>query len=85
MKKMGIVTNEFYIEYLELKQEIQELNVKVNAPHWFEKQGASQEENQKTLDEKIERMKVVLEQLKLGGVTAEKLLWLSLGVDEHSA
>lgn len=85
MKNMGIVTNEFYIEYLELKQEIQELNVKVNAPQWFEKQGASQEENKKTLDEKIERMKVVLEQLKLGGVTAEKLLWLSLGVDEHSA
>lgn len=84
MKNMGIVTNEFYIEYLELKKEIQELNVKIEAPKWFEKQGDSQEENKKTLDVKIERMKVVLEQLKLGGVTAETLLWLSLGVDEHS-
>lgn len=76
--KMGWRTNEFYIEYLELKTEIAELVQKSSWAHVFLDNGKA---NREKLDEKMKRMQVVLSELKLGGITAEMLLYLSWGID----
>lgn len=76
--EMGWRTNEFYIEYLELKTEIAELVQKASWAHVFLDNGKA---NREKLDEKMKRMQVVLWELKSGGITAEMLLYLSWGID----
>lgn len=76
--EMGWMTNEFYLEYLELKLDIRELVERREFAHIFLDKGKS---NQEKLDKKLERMKVVLWELNNGGVTAETLLYLSWGIE----
>lgn len=76
--KMGLRTNEFYIEYLELKTEIAELAQQKEYAHIFLD---GERSIQAKLDKKLERMKVVLWELNAGGVTTEKLLYLTMGIE----
>lgn len=85
--KMSWRANEFYREYLELKTEIAELAQKADLADSLFFGGATffgseqPTDKKKHLDEKLERMKVVLWELNAGGVTAEKLLYLSWGIE----
>jgi hypothetical protein len=81
MRTVNLVTGEFYIEYLGLKEELIELATEVERAHLFQNADRYRETYQKALDKKVARMHIVLEQLRLGGVSAEKLLFLALGVD----
>lgn len=81
MRTVNLVTGEFYIEYLGLKEELIGLATEVERAHLFHDADRYRETYRKALDKKVERMHIVLEQLKLGGMTADKLLFLALGVD----
>lgn len=76
--RMGWRAQEFYHEYLDLKVEISELALRLETAHIYLDNGKATRE---ALDKKLERMKVVLWELNAGGVSAEKLLYLSMGVE----
>lgn len=73
---------EYFNEYLELKQEIPNLVLRKENPQWFNLDEKKQKEVEKTLEEKVRRMRVLIEYLKYhDGVTAEQLLLLTMGVE----
>lgn len=77
----SIVAQEFYNEYLELKQSIGEL---INERDYFTriKRTKYVSECQGKIDDKVERLKLVLNQLKVvHGVSMEDLILLSIGID----
>jgi len=79
LKGKGWIAQEFYNEYLNLKAEISEL---ARNKEYFERNNhENSEEIEKTLKEKVSRMRFVLQQLKLNGVSLEYLFFLDLGVD----
>lgn len=69
----GWVAQEFYNEYLELKEEILQLTAFLK----YKKDSVIKEK----LDEKVERMRFVLASLKENNVPLENLILLSLNVD----
>lgn len=72
---------DYYNEYLRLKTEIPEL---INSRDYFFRHNKEKEvqEFQVSIDEKVERLKLVLNQLKLvHGIAMEDLILLSIGVD----
>ncbi|AJD93045.1 hypothetical protein JMA_37270 (plasmid) [Jeotgalibacillus malaysiensis] len=82
---MIIKTNagiEYFNEYLELKQEIPNLVLRKENPQWFYLDEQNQKELEARLEEKVRRMRVIIEYLKYhDGVTAEQLLLLTMGVE----
>ncbi|WCK57183.1 hypothetical protein PP175_28765 (plasmid) [Aneurinibacillus sp. Ricciae_BoGa-3] len=69
----GWIAQEFYNEYLRLKEEIFNLTKYVQ----YEKNA----ELEAKLEEKVKRLRFVLQQLKLNGVALEDLILLSIGVE----
>jgi hypothetical protein len=72
---------DFYNEYLRLKTEIPEL---INSRDHFFRHNKDNEaqEFQFSIDEKVERLKFILNQLKVvHGIAMEDLILLSIGID----
>lgn len=76
------LTQDYYNEYLELKVNISTLTDKLNHQHGRVTPLTEEQiqEIQSSLNQKVKRMKLVLEQLKLGGISHVDLILLSLGV-----
>lgn len=80
-KHMSAMANENYIQYLELKEKIEELNLRLSASPQFLFDDARKKYEQK-LETTTEEMEKVIENLDIVfGVTPKDLLWLSMGVD----
>lgn len=80
-KHMSAMANENYIQYLELKEKIEELNLRLSASPQFLFDDARKQYEQK-LEMTTEEMEKVIENLDIVfGVTPKDLLWLSMGVD----
>lgn len=76
----GWLAQDFYNEYLSLKQEIPHLIS--SRDHFFRCNKAKEvQEFQHSIDEKVSRLKFVLEQLRLEGIKMEDLILLSVGID----
>ena len=84
---MGLLDNkdwkarEFFNEYLELKRDIQEL---VQHQEYFARHNRTKEvkDYQVDIDAKVERLKFVLNNLKvIHGIAMEDLILLSIGID----
>jgi hypothetical protein len=82
LDEKGWIAQDFYNEYLDLKVEISEM---VKNIHYIQSRGLDSSEFLETrkekLNEKVKRMRFILEQFKLNGVALEDLILLSLGVD----
>lgn len=73
---------EYFNEYLELKQEIPNLVLRKENPQWFNLDEEQQKKVEVELEEKVRRIRVLIEYMKFhDGVTAEQLLLLSMGVE----
>jgi hypothetical protein len=81
LENKGWMAQDFYNEYLELKVKISEL---VKTKEHFERHRQPRkviEEIEVELNEKVSRMRFVLEQFKYNGIALEDLILLSIGVD----
>lgn len=79
-KHMSAMANENYIQYLELKEKIQELNLRLSASPQFLFDDARKEYERK-LEATMEEMEKVIDNLDfVFGITPKDLLLLSLGV-----
>ena len=78
LKNKGWIAQEFYNEYLELKCDIASFTRQLEYPRLDEDMRLYLEDQ---LDEKVDRMRFVLNELKSKGVNPEDLILLSLGVN----
>lgn len=81
LENKGWLAQDFYNEYLKLKVEISELiqNQKYFARHDKQKEV---QDYQNEIDEKVDRLKLVLNQLRVvHGISMENLILLSIGID----
>lgn len=81
LENKGWMAQDFYNEYLELKVKISEL---VKTKEHFERNRQPRkviQEIEVELNEKVSRMRFVLEQFKYNGIALEDLILLSIGVD----
>ena len=71
---------EYYNEYRQLKEDIRQL---VNSRDYLFRKNMNKEvlEFQENIDKKVKKLKIVLQELKLSGVSMEDLLLLSIGID----
>lgn len=73
---------ELYQEYLELKQEITELSMKKESPHWYNLEDDESKQDVLDLyDEKVKRATEVVDLMKIYGIKLEDLVLLGMGVD----
>lgn len=75
------VAQDLYNEYLQLKTEIPHL---INSrDHFFRHEKAKEvQEFQQSIDKKVDRLKIILSQLKIEhGIKMEDLILLSIGID----
>ena len=80
----GWIAQEFYNEYLSLKMELSELTTN---QEYFKRTNREKEiqEYQIAIDEKVEKLKFVLQELKTNGVKMEDLILLSIGIDLYNS
>lgn len=81
LENKGWIVQDFFNEYLDLKRDIQEL---VQHQQHFARHNRTKEVNdyQVDIDEKVKRLKFVLNELKfVHGIAMEDLILLSIGID----
>jgi hypothetical protein len=75
------LAQDFYNEYLKLKVDISE---SIKNLEWMKSNGTTEEGikvREDRINEKVARLKIILNHLKLSGVSMEDLILLSIGVD----